>query len=296
MLVSKSVLAGVAALAGLGFLALPVSAQAASSSVSKECSAQYQAAKKAGTLDGQKWPQFYSDCAAKMKGDDSSSEDSSTKSKKAAKSDTAATKTEKKETSKKETSKPRKAAKSSGNSTQQVCSEQYQAAKAAGTLGGKKWPQFYSDCAAELKDGGSNTAEAPTAPKRTKTASRTESSGHMTTQQICSQQYQAEKSAGTLGGKKWSQFYSDCAADIRNDKSDSSATPDEPKVQKTATNYKVPTVDKNGKPLTPGQIAFRQRIHECSVEYQNDKADDNLRGRKWPQYWSACNTRLKQED
>jgi len=291
MLVSKSAFAGIGALAGLGFLVLPVSAQAATSSVSKECSAQYQAAKKAGTLNGQKWPQFYSDCAAKMKGDDSSAEDTTAKSKKATKSDTSTKKAEKKE---KSTSKE---AKSSGQSTQQVCSQQYQAAKAAGTLGGKKWSQFYSDCAAGLKDGGSTAAEAPAAPKTTKTASKSESTDHMTTQQICSQQYQAAKSAGTLGGKKWSQYYSDCAADIRNDKSDASETPDEPKVQKTATGkYTVPTVDKNGKALTPGQVAFRQRIHECSVEYQRDKAADHLRGQKWPQYWSACNTRLKQED
>ena len=293
MLVSKSVLAGVAALAGVGFLALPVSAQAASSSVSKECSTQYQAAKKAGTLNGQKWPQFYSDCAAKMKGDDTAAEDTTAKPKKASKSEASPKKAEKTEktTSKKET-------KSSGQSTQQVCSEQYQAAKAAGTLGGKKWPQFYSDCAAGMKDGGSTAAaEAPAKSKTTKTASKSASSDHQTTQQICSGQYQAAKSAGTLGGKKWSQFYSDCAADIRNDTSDASVTPDEPKVQKTATTkYNAPTVDKNGKPLTPGQIAFRQRIHECSVEYQRDKAADHLRGQKWPQYWSACNTRLKQED
>jgi hypothetical protein len=292
MLVSKSVLAGIAALAGAGFLALPVSAQAAAGSVSKECSAQYQAAKKAGTLNGQKWPQFYSDCAAKLKGDDSSAEDSTAKSKKASKSESSS-----KKTAKKEKSTSKEEAKSSGQSTQKVCSEQYQAAKAAGTLGGKKWPQFYSDCAAGLKDGGSTTAAAPAESKTTKTASKSESSGHQSTQQICSQQYQAAKSAGTLGGKKWSQFYSDCAADIRNDKSDTAETPAEPKVRKTAAGkYTVPTVDKNGKPLTPGQIAFRQRIHECSVEYQRDKAAENLRGQKWPQYWSACNTRLKQED
>ena len=55
-------------------------------------------------------------------------------------------------------------------------------------------------------------------------------------------------------------------------------------------------VDKNGKPLTPGQIAFRQRIHECSVEWQRDKAANRLKGQKWPQYWSACNARLKKDD
>jgi hypothetical protein len=228
MLVSKTALAGIAAIAGVGFLTLSAPAQAAASSASKECSAQYQAAKKAGTLNGQKWPQFYSDCAAKMKGDDSAAEDASSKSKKETKSD---------------------------------------------------------------------SAMAPKT-KETKPTKETKASDHQTTQQICSEQYQAAKSAGTLGGKKWSQFYSDCAADIRDDKSDTAETPDEPKVEKTATTtkYKAPTVDKNGKPLSPGQIAFRQRIHECSVEWQRDKAADRLRGQKWPQYWSACNTRLKQED
>ena len=32
-----------------------------------------------------------------------------------------------------------------------LCSEKYQAAKATGTLGESTWPQFYSQCAAELK-------------------------------------------------------------------------------------------------------------------------------------------------
>src|SRR5580704_13116594 len=32
-----------------------------------------------------------------------------------------------------------------------MCSEKYQAAKAAGTLNGEAWPQFYSKCAAETK-------------------------------------------------------------------------------------------------------------------------------------------------
>jgi ubiquinone biosynthesis protein Coq4 len=227
MLVSKTTLAGIAALAGAGFLALPLSAHAAASSATKECSAQYQAAKKAGTLNGQKWPQFYSDCAAKMKTDDSSAEDTSAKSKK--KSD--------------------------------------------------------------------DTKEAK-APKDSKAAKETKSAAsHQTTQQICSEQYQAAKSANTLGGKKWSQFYSDCAADIKNDKSDAAETPEEPKAEKAAmTKSAVPSVDKNGKPLTPGQIAFRQRIHECSVEWQRDKAANRLKGQKWPQYWSACNTRLKKDD
>ncbi|WPP04078.1 hypothetical protein [Methylocella tundrae] len=41
---------------------------AAAESVRKECSQKYQAAKAAGTLNGQAWPQFYSQCAAEAKG------------------------------------------------------------------------------------------------------------------------------------------------------------------------------------------------------------------------------------
>ncbi|MBO0734331.1 MAG: hypothetical protein J2P49_08460, partial [Methylocapsa sp.] len=51
-----------------------------------------------------------------------------------------------------------------GSSAQDVrheCSQKYQAAKAAGTLGEATWPQFYSRCVAEIK--GSTPAAAPTA-------------------------------------------------------------------------------------------------------------------------------------
>ncbi|WP_395698141.1 hypothetical protein [Methylocella sp.] len=43
-------------------------------------------------------------------------------------------------------------------STRKECSEKYQAAKAAGSLGGLTWPQFYSQCAAQAR------GEAPAAP------------------------------------------------------------------------------------------------------------------------------------
>jgi hypothetical protein len=41
---------------------------AAAESVRSECSQKYQAAKAAGTLNGQAWPQFYSQCSAEAKG------------------------------------------------------------------------------------------------------------------------------------------------------------------------------------------------------------------------------------
>jgi hypothetical protein len=51
----------------------------------------------------------------------------------------------------------------------------------------------------------------------------------------------------------------------------------------------------DGKPLSPAQVAFRARISECGDQWQQAKASNKTRGLTWPQYWSACNTRLKSE-
>jgi hypothetical protein len=61
----KAFLIGSAFMSGLAALAL--AGPAAAESVQKDCSAKYQAAKAAGTLNGLAWPQFYSQCAAEAK-------------------------------------------------------------------------------------------------------------------------------------------------------------------------------------------------------------------------------------
>ncbi|EJN06247.1 hypothetical protein [Phyllobacterium sp. YR531] len=201
-------------------------------------------------------------------------------------------------------------------STTKQCSTQYQAAKEAGTLNGQKWPQFLSECSAKLKgdDDAEATApakkatkkeakETPAKPKKTETAAASKSgmSGKAVTKE-CSSQYQAAKEAGTLNGQKWPQFLSECSASLKADNSDD-ATPDEPvaapkkttasKPAKTQTVAKTTSAD--GKPLSPAQIAFRARISECGDQWQQAKASNRTGGKTWPQYWSACNTRLKSE-
>jgi hypothetical protein len=206
MTTSKLTLAGLGALVGAAFMALPMlPANAAASSVTKECSAKYQAAKKADTLNGQKWPQFLKSCSASLKGDT------------AAASTTAAPE-----------KKMKKETKAASRKKAPSCTAQYKAAKAGGTLDGKTRKQFMADCKA------GNTGDEAMAPPEPKST--------------------------TMG----------------------------------SSNYKTPTVDKNGKPLTPGQIAFRKRIHECGLQWQQAKAAGRLKaGQKWPQFWSACNKRLK---
>ncbi len=199
------------------------------------------------------------------------------------------------------------------------CSTQYNAAKEAGTLNGQKWPQFLSECSAKLKDAQEGTeAAAPgaktpakkqakettTKPKKTDTAAAA-TTGGMSAKAVtkeCSAQYQAAKEAGTLNGQKWPQFLSACSDSLKSDELDA-ATPPEPTpaaTKATASKTKAKTTaaataTADGKPLSPGQIAFRARISECGEQWQQAKASNKTRGMTWPQYWSACNTRLKAE-
>lgn len=62
---SASTLIGIAA--GVVCISVASMGQASAQTVRQQCSAKYQAAKSAGTLNGQTWPQFYSQCAAEAK-------------------------------------------------------------------------------------------------------------------------------------------------------------------------------------------------------------------------------------
>ncbi len=141
------------------------------------------------------------------------------------------------------------------------------------------------------------------------------------TMTACSQQWQANKKAGTVPqGETWSKFYSQCAADMKKGAVSTATAPDttapikktrkaaavKPPPAESDTPGFVPqepaandqtatmTTDARGKPLSAGEVAFRKRIHECGTEWRQDEANGSLpAGEKWPQFWSACNTRLK---
>ena len=180
----------------------------------KECSAKYQAAKAAGTLNGQKWNDFRkAECAAGA----------------SAAADT-----------KPATTKAAAAPADSGGKglSMAECSTKYQAAKTANTLGGKKWNDFRkTECGAGASD--DDTVPAPSeasytkepakpttvAPKGVtfpsaispKYASETPGKGRMHT---CLDQYYALKDANALGGLKWIQkgggFYSLCNTKLKS--------------------------------------------------------------------------------
>ena len=127
MLVRRSLLLGFSMASAVFSLVLSTDSWA--QDVRHMCSEKYQAAKAAGTLNGETWPQFYSKCTAEAKGTPPA----------AAAAPAAAAPLD----------------------VRRVCSEKYQAAKAAGTLNGEAWPQFYSKCAAETKANPPAAAAAP---------------------------------------------------------------------------------------------------------------------------------------
>lgn len=192
---------------------------------------------------------------------------------------------------------PASAATSAAQSVTKACSAQYKAAKKAGTLPkDQKWPQFLSECSARMKGAAASAPAEKPASRETKKESKAEKTakagtpGHRTPKQLCNDEYKSAKTAGTLGGKKKKEFIAGCLASAPGGK-EQARVPPEPKAGKALAPVK--TVDKNGKPLTPAQVAFRKRIHECAADWQRDKAAGKTAGQKWPQYWSACNTRLK---
>ncbi len=51
---------------------------------------------------------------------------------------------------------------------------------------------------------------------------------------------------------------------------------------------------KTAKPPSAGQAAMHERQTKCGAEWKAAKAAGKVeKGMKWPQYWSACNKRLK---
>jgi hypothetical protein len=54
------------------------------------------------------------------------------------------------------------------------------------------------------------------------------------------------------------------------------------------------TETKPKKEPSAAQLAARERMSKCSLEWKEAKAGGKIEaGMKWPKYWSACNKRLK---
>ena len=130
----------------------------------------------------------------------------------------------------------------------------------------------------------------------------------------CGEEYQAAKSANTLGGKNWNDYLKDCR--VRHSGGAAAA----PAAQPAAANPLKPTAQPAAKaaattaPAAPtGPVKFpskvdpkysaekpsKQRMQTCLDQYNANKAGTGAGngGLKWIQkgggYYSECNKRLK---
>ena len=101
---------------------------------------------------------------------------------------------------------------------------------------------------------------------------------------MCGTRYQQAKSAGSLpAGQTWLRFLAACRATL----------PKAPDVPATKADRTSATPVSPRQP-TPGQVAARARIKQCAAQYHSDKDTGKIpAGQRWPQYYSACNARLK---
>lgn len=156
-------------------------------------------------------------------------------------------------------------------SIQKQCSVKYQAAKAANSLNGETWNQFYKQCAAELKGGGSAAAPAPAAPSATTTTSAPPPAS-------------TTEAAPTEKKKKhWWQ------GGNNNQAGAPSATP-----PMSSANVVFPTAVS---PQYAKLSAGRARLKTCAYQYRANKATGANGNLKWIEkgggYWSECNKHLK---
>jgi hypothetical protein len=139
-------------------------------------------------------------------------------------------------------------------------------------------------------------------------AANTETTPSGSFMQNCSAAWKAMKAADTVpAGMTWKDFVAAKCVVAATDpvpavkapkkkKADpvvmqQNETPPEPVA---ADNGPVKTMDKNGKPFTAGQLAAHARARACGLEWRTAKAAGQIpAGKKWPQYWSDCNTRMK---
>jgi hypothetical protein len=128
----------------LGAVVFPAQAEV---TVQKECGAEYQAAKAAGSLSGQTWQQFLTDCRARHVAPGAAA--APTAAPASAEAPAAAP------------AAPAAAPAEAHVSVQKECGAEYQAAKAAGSLSGQTWQQFLQACRARHAPAPAAAAPAP---------------------------------------------------------------------------------------------------------------------------------------
>ena len=125
------------------------------------------------------------------------------------------------------------------------------------------------------------------------------------TMKECAAQWKTMKDAKQTGGQTYREFSKTCMS------KDTAAAPAAPAAapapSAAAPAAPAPVVAAKpapakvdaakpdaAKPVSEGRAAEIARQRACGAEWKADKAAGKIQaGMKWPQYWSACNTRKK---
>ncbi len=222
------------------------------------CSEKYQAAKAAGTLNGETWPQFYSKCTADAKANP-----------------------------------PAAAAAPAAPAplnVRHICSEKYQAAKAAGTLNGEAWPQYYSRCTTETKANPPAPAAAPPAaaiaPRPAPPAAPVVAAPPPPPAPVVAAPPPPAPAPVVAAPA--------AAPPPVNPLKKSATKPMAPAAAAAPSTAVFPTAIA---PAYANEKPGKARMKTCDDQYKANKATNANGGLKWIQkgggYWSECNKRLK---
>jgi hypothetical protein len=132
--------------------------------------------------------------------------------------------------------------------------------------------------------------------------SASQAASNVDTMKACGTQWQAMKTAGTVpAGEKWTDFLKTCAAKTPVAAATTAVPAATPVVKKPHVVASAAAVAPVAAPAaaTPrstsqGKLAEQSRIKECGSEWKTAKAANKVpAGQTWPQFWSACDARLK---
>jgi hypothetical protein len=150
-------------------------------------------------------------------------------------------------------------------SIEKQCSVKYQAAKAANSLNGQTWNEFYKQCAAELKGAPASGAAAPAAAPATTEAAPPAPEKHR---------------------KKKEEATAPAAPAAAPAATEAAPAPSGPIVFPTAVS-----------PSYASQTPAKQRFHTCLDQYHTNKTTNSNGGLRWIEkgdgYYSECNKKLK---
>lgn len=137
------------------------------------------------------------------------------------------------------------------------------------------------------------------------------------TMKACGSQWQAMKTAGTVpAGEKWNDFLKTCAANSNAAATQPPTAPvaqtkpvaaTAPVAQATPSAVAKPTLASKLKKLATttalasapaaasgAALGEQSRIKQCGVQWKAARSANTVpAGQTWPQFWSACDARLK---